>query len=197
MYKHEQTHGRWHMSKSEVRKIYNDFIENYDNRLEYVRKLLKVDKLTFNVEEIKQFGDLYYGNYKSPEKLNLTYDELLNLFLTYSGEMFLFYFGGVYVFTFSKGDITYGFPAIIDFGPKGVGWAGFYPHSCTYAYENMDDESFAGKEKFCLTQVVLNKIENLNKRGYFEVKRTIRELTDDEIRKDYSSKDAIIFKRDV
>lgn len=193
------SNGREHLSKTEARKIYNDFIDNYEIRLEKVKVLLGVKKLTYSLDELKNFGELYYKNYKTPENLNLTYDELINIFCTYTGDVFVYYFGGVHTFNFKKSDASYGYPDILDWGPPSRGGGGVCPLDWAFGYENRDyvsedipdyDGHFCIKESFEYMIDILKEDENTI------VKSAERKMTDEEIRKDFG-KDIIIFKRNI
>jgi hypothetical protein len=194
------TNGRDHLSKSEVRKIYNDFIENYELRLEKARELLGVAKLTYSFDELKEFGKFYYENYKNPDKVNLTYDELLDIFCTFTGDVFVFYFGGVHTFNFKRSDASYGFTDIMDWGPSKKNLAAaICPLDWAFGYENIDyvdkdDKTY--KYDFCVKEFFEYFINILKDDENTVIKRVAREMTDEEIRKDFG-KDIIIFKRNV
>ncbi len=107
------------ISAKELKAEYIVFIENIPHHLEKIRQIMNLDKLTYSFVEIDQFKLLYELNYKTPEKLGLTYEDLVSLFYAYIGEAFMFYHGGNWKFSKMKSDEAFGTPIILNWGNDG------------------------------------------------------------------------------
>jgi len=162
------THGRWEIPKKEILKMYEHFKENYSKNLLLAKGFLKTNDLEFSLAEIDKFGELYAVFHSNPEKLGLTYDELLDVFIVYYGEAWMYYFGGYYVYTTDKKYDFYGYPCIIDYGPPKEDWVGIPPHNYAFMIENGD------KEPLC--RIIKSDLELYERRGIKNYKRTEREF---------------------
>ena len=162
------THGRWDIPKKEILKIYENFKENYSKNLSLAKEFLSVEVLVFSLEEIDQFGEFYASFHSKPEKLGLTYDELLDVFIVYYGEAWMHYFGGYYVYTTDKKFDFYGYACVIDYGPPQQDWVGIPPHNYAFIIEDGDKKP--------LSRIIKSDLELYEKRGVKNYKRTEREF---------------------
>lgn len=69
--------------------------------------------------EIDSVRAFYETNYKLPERLEVSYDELVHLFYAYVGEAFIFRHGGNWELSKMKNDEAYGTPIILNWGKDG------------------------------------------------------------------------------
>ena len=159
---------KWDIPKKEILKMYENFKENYSKILSLAKELLKTNELEFSLEEIDQFGELYSAFHSNPEKIGLTYDELLDVFIVYYGEAWMYYFGGYYVYTTNKKYDFYGYPCIIDYGPPKEDWVGIPPHNYAFIIED------GGKKP--LSRIIKSDMELYERRGIKNYKRTEREF---------------------
>lgn len=106
------------MTKSlrEYRREFEVFTKNIPRNLEVAKGFLDIEELTYSYAEIDDVKALYESNYKSPEKLGLTYDELTGVFDAYIGEAFKHYNGGDWELCTLKKDDAYGKPIILNWG---------------------------------------------------------------------------------
>ena len=176
MFKRISTHGRWDIPKKEILKIYDNFKENYSKNLSLAKEVLSVEVLVFSLEEIDQFGEFYASFHSKPEKLGLTYDELLDVFIVYYGEAWMHYFGGYYVYTTDKKVMHYGYPCIIDYGPPKQDWVGIPPHNYAYILENQSRGLSYDDDFFSLSDIIKSDLELYEKRGVKNYKRIEREF---------------------
>ncbi len=100
----------------EIKSKYKVFSENITDNLQKAKRLLSVSELTFSYPEVDKIKDIYEQNYKTPEKLNLSYDELSEVFYTYVGEAFMSYNGGNWELSTVKADDAFGTPIILNWG---------------------------------------------------------------------------------
>lgn len=120
----------------QAKRDYAFFQENYLHLLEKIKSILKVEKFSFSLDEIDKVGEIYRKNFNNPEKINLTYDDLLYSFIAYCGEAWMHYFGGEWFYIKDKTNISYGYPQIIKWGPKDYPWSGIPPISWANRIEN-------------------------------------------------------------
>lgn len=114
------------MMKTTVKQLkveYLNFIENIPKYHEKLKQLIGLENLTYSFEEIDRLRLFYEENYKRPDKVGVTYDELVNIFYAYVGEAFMFYHGGSWELSKMKNDEAYGTPIILNWGKDG------YPHA--------------------------------------------------------------------
>lgn len=109
---------RHHIPKEELKLYYKIFKSNIQRYLEKAQAILGKQELDFSYQELDSFGLKYKQFYTSPESVNLTYDELLDVFTAYYGEAWIFYFGGVWSFRTYIRDTDYGYPCIEKSGPE-------------------------------------------------------------------------------
>ncbi len=102
-----------------IKSKYKVFSESISDNLQKAKRLLNVSELTFSYPEVDTIKDIYEQNYKAPEKLNLTYDELSEIFYTYIGEAFMHYNGGNWELSTVKADDAYGTPIVLNWGKDG------------------------------------------------------------------------------
>jgi hypothetical protein len=176
MFKRISTHGRWDIPKKEILKMYENFKENYSKNLLIAKELLKSNDLKFSLEEIDQFGELYATFHSNPEKLGLTYDELLDVFIEYYGEAWMFYFGGYWVYTTDRKVMHYGYPCIIDYGPPKQDWVGIPPHNYAYIIENHSKGLNYDDDFFSLSRIIKRHLDVYESQGVKNYKRTEREF---------------------
>lgn len=112
--------GKWDIPKEEIKAYYKSFKLRHGEYLSKAAELLSVETLTFSIEEIDRFGEIYAGLYKEPQHAGLTYSELKDIFTVYYGEAWMHYFGGMWFYSTSLKDYAYGYPQIYKSGPKAI-----------------------------------------------------------------------------
>jgi hypothetical protein len=126
----------------ELRIDYEAFISNVPSHLAKLKVLLERTELNFSLEEIDQVQVFYTANFKSSEKIGITYEELGQIFFAYAGQAFIHHHGGNWELSTLKNDDAYGTPIIINWGPKGYPWVSISP----YVWKvRMERETFRGK----------------------------------------------------
>jgi hypothetical protein len=110
--------SRHSIAKEEIKLYYKDFKAKRDVYLKKAEELLGVQLLSFSVEEIDKFGNLYAQLFSKPERAGVTYSELLDIGILYYGEAWRCFFGGEWYFTLSAKDSSYGYPQIVNSGPE-------------------------------------------------------------------------------
>jgi len=129
-------------SLTEVKQDYIYFQKNYIDFLQNAKNILNIKEFEYSLEEIDKMGLIYKENFKKPKQLNLTYNELLNSFISYCGEAWMHYFGGEWLYIKDKTNISFGYPQIIKWGPNDYPWSGIPPISWARRIEkNIDNES--------------------------------------------------------
>jgi hypothetical protein len=103
----------------ELKTDYDFFITNIPNYLDKLKQLMSLQVITYSFEEIDSVKDFYEANYKCPDKLGITYDELVYLFYAYVGEAFMHYCKGNWELSKMKNDEAYGTPIILNWGNDG------------------------------------------------------------------------------
>lgn len=88
----------------ELMADYNFFIASIPNYLDKLSKLMGLQVITYSFEEIDHVRVFYETNYKFPEKLGISYDELVYLFYAYIGEAFILRHGGNWELSKMKND---------------------------------------------------------------------------------------------
>ncbi len=114
-------------STKELKKEYQEFLENITVNLEKIRITLNIDKITFNEDEVNNSVKLYFKNFIDPKAIGLSEKELENIIDTYWGEAFKYYQGGEWALNLSKKDKAYGTPTIENWGGKDYPWSRISP----------------------------------------------------------------------
>ncbi len=117
MWKYLYTHAP-QISVKEVKMRYEDFKNNYESYLNFIKSNTKIENFDFSFEEIDKVDSFYKEYFKKPEKLNIDTLFLEYAVIAYIGEAIFHYFGGEYHYYTSKSLVYYGYPSIIKSGPN-------------------------------------------------------------------------------
>lgn len=110
------------ITAAEAKSRFNQFMDGIPECIATVKKLLNKETLTYTVEEVKEFEELYLGSYKNPELLGLEKAYFSQVFESYVGTAFLWHFGGKWFLDLDKRYTSFGRIYLIEYGGKGEDW---------------------------------------------------------------------------
>lgn len=127
-------------TKKEILEFYNNFLSKIPERLEKIKILLNKDIVDYTYLEIDKVGKLYKEYVKNNSISGDWNEEIFEIFLTYCGEAWIFYFGGKWEECLDKRSTTFGFPVIVEWGPKKYPWISVNPLDWARLIEEGDNE---------------------------------------------------------
>ena len=112
------------MTVPEAKLKFQQFIDGIPACIATVKKLLNKETLTYEVEEVKAFEELYERYFRNPALIGLERTYFNHVFEVYIGTAYLWHFGGRWYIDLNKKYDNFGRIYLIEYGGKDYTWVG-------------------------------------------------------------------------